>query len=170
MKNKYKSDEFTKLYEKYTEEIYRYCYIKLKPNSQMAEDCTHNAFLALYEKLKVGIAIENPRAFLYKTASNFVLKAYRDNEKHRIAEIPLDEYHGKTQDEQYLMDSDIDYDMLSKQIMSMLSPDEQKLFVMKFVDDLTLSQIKESLNISNDAAIKRIQRLRAKLINFVNSK
>lgn len=170
MKNKYKGDEFTQLYEEYTEEIYRYCYIRLRPNSQIAEDCTHNAFLALFEKLKNGTVVENPRAFLYKTANNFVLKAYRNNEKYRAREMPFDECDRTPKNEQYVIDSDIDYDILSRQIMSILSPDEQKLFMMKFVEGLTLAQIKESLNISSDAAIKRIQRLRAKIVNFINSK
>lgn len=168
MSLKIKNSEFTQLYEKYREEIYRYCYIKLKPNSQTAEDCTQNAFLALYEKLKNGVSIDNPRAFLYKAASNYVLKAYRDNEKHHFNSVPLDDYENKLCDNQYEIDSNIDYALLNKRLLSLLNKDEQELFRLKFIDDLTISQIKDALNISNDAAAKRLQRLRAKLINSVN--
>ena len=59
-------------YEKYFQSIYKYCRVRLGEFSQYAEDCVQDAFLVFYNKLRDGETVEQPRAFLYRTADNFV--------------------------------------------------------------------------------------------------
>lgn len=169
MKSKQRPDEFTPVYRQYREEIYKYCYLKLSPDAEAAEDCMQNAFIALFEKLKQGVEVQYPRAFLYKAANNYVLKEYRRHEKQKSNIIPLDELEGRACDNQYKIDDDIDYEALNKRLMSILTDEEQELFRLKYIEDLKISQIKDVLNISEQAAAKRIQRMRAKIINSVDT-
>ena len=68
-------DRFTQIYNEYKGPIYKMCLVRLKDENS-AEDCMQNAFIVLYKKMLNKEEIENPRAFLYKTAGNFVLKCF----------------------------------------------------------------------------------------------
>ena len=60
------------LYDDYRLKLFNFCLARLSGERESADDCVQEAFLVLSTKLKNGEEIENPRAFLYRTAENFV--------------------------------------------------------------------------------------------------
>ena len=160
-------DRFTQIYNEYKSSIYRFCLVKLNGDSDSAEDCMQNSFIVLYKKMKNNEEIENPRAFLYKTASNYVLKCIEAKAKENSKTVPISEYEDKAVDNQSIIDSDIDYSILNKKLNDLLNPDEQMLLKLKYIDDLTIDQVAGILNISKPAVAKRLQRLREKIKNSI---
>lgn len=155
-------DRFTQIYNEYKGPIYKMCLVKLKDENS-AEDCMQNAFVVLYKKMLNKEEIENPRAFLYKTAGNFVLKCFDERSRQLEKTVPITEYGDKLIDEQSKIDSNIDFELLNKQLNAVLTPDEQRLLKLKYIDDLTIDAVAKSLNISKTAVAKRLQRLREKI-------
>ncbi|MCH5316016.1 MAG: sigma-70 family RNA polymerase sigma factor [Eubacterium sp.] len=160
-------DRFTQIYNEYKSSIYSFCLVKLNGDSNGAEDCMQNSFMVLYKKMKNDEEIVNPRAFLYKTASNYVLKCIEAKAKENSKIVPISEYEDKAVDNQSIIDSDIDYSILTKKLNELLNPDEQKLLKLKYIDDLTIEQVSGILNISKPAVAKRLQRLREKIKNSI---
>lgn len=160
-------DRFTQIYNEYKGSVYKFCLVKLNGDSDSAEDCMQNSFIVLYKKMKNDEEIKNPRAFLYKTASNYVLKCIEAKAKENRKTVPISEYEDKAVDSQSIIDSDIDYSILNKKINDALNPDEQMLLKLKYTDDLTIEQVAGILNISKPAVAKRLQRLREKIKNSI---
>ena len=154
---------FTQLYNEHRKAVYKLCLARLSYDERSAEDCMQNAFLVLYKKLSSGEEIVYPKAFLYKTANKFVLKNIYEKQKYNKRYAPLEDYKSQGVDEQYEIDSKLDYDLLEKQISSCLNKSELELLKLKYIDDYTIEQTAEILNISKTAAAKRLQRLREKI-------
>lgn len=159
-------DRFTQIYNEYKSAIYKFCLIKLG-DSDSAEDCMQNAFMVLYKRMLNKEEINNPRAFLYKTASNFVMKAIESKAKESSKTVPISEYEDKAVDNQNNIDSDIDYELLNKQLNELLNPDEQLLLKYKYIYDFTIEETAKQLNITKPAVAKRLQRLREKIKNSI---
>ncbi len=159
-------DRFTQLYNQYKSPIFKMCLVKLK-DSDSAEDCMQNAFMVLYKKMLAGEEIENPRAFLYKTSGNFVLKCFDEKTKHNQRMVPIYDYEDKLIDDNNKIYSNMDYEALNKQLNDVLNPDEQQLLKYKYIYDYTIEETAKKLNISKTAAAKRLQRLRTKIKNSV---
>jgi RNA polymerase sigma-70 factor, ECF subfamily len=98
-KQKYLSD----IYDNYADSIYRF--LLLKTNSvDIAQDLTSETFLRFISKIiNGGVAsdnragfdpakIQNPRAFLYKTAKNLLIDYYRVKNRTVFMENDLGEY------------------------------------------------------------------------------
>ena len=77
-----KQKKFTKIYNIYVEHIYRFIYIKVS-SRQVAEDLTSEVFLNAWKKMcqQDYQAIQNPKAYFYKSARNAVIDFYRTNKK-----------------------------------------------------------------------------------------
>lgn len=159
-------DRFTQIYNEYKSPIYKMCLVKLKDKDN-AEDCMQNAFMVLYKKMLNSEEIKNPRAFLYKTAGNFVFKCFDEKAKNNNRIVPITDYEDKLVDEQSKIDSNIDYELLNRQLNAVLTPDERQLLKYKYVYDFTIEETAKRLNISKTAAAKRLQRLREKIKNSV---
>ena len=160
-------DRFTQIYNRYKSSIYKFCLVKLNGDSNSAEDCMQNAFIVLYKKMKNGEEINNPRAFLYKTAGNYVFKCIEEKTKENAKTVPISEYEDKAVDRQNIIDSDIDYSILNQKLNDVLNPDEKQLLKLKYIDDLTIEQVADILNITKPAVAKRLQRLREKIKNSI---
>lgn len=163
-------EEFTQLYKSYRTAIYKFCLTKLSYESRLAEDCMQNAFVALYKKMLSGEEIHYHRAFLYKAANRYVLKCINENKKYQKRHIPLEEYETNANDAQYLLDGEIDYRFLKSRLEACLNENELELLKLKYIDDLTIEQTAQILNISQTAAAKRLQRLREKIKQNIDYK
>ena len=63
-------------YERYSAEIFRYAY-RLLDDSAMAEDCVAETFSRFLHALHAGTNPENVRAYLYRTAHNWMTDHFR---------------------------------------------------------------------------------------------
>ena len=120
---------FQKYYEEHIEYITQYCYYKLDDYPDYAEDCVQDTFRVLFEKLSNNVELKYIKAFLIKTASNFVNLKFRDIDKEKNINISIDDKEIEIPYEQ-----DFSFDVsdetilhLKNQIISSLTNEEQIL-------------------------------------------
>lgn len=159
--NKIKADElFKTAYEENYVSVYRYCLSKLK-NNEMTEDCVQEAFLVLYKKYLAGEEIEYVKAFLMKTASNFVLKKFEEIKKMQKT-VNIDEIINiPSQNDD--MEERLTFDEYSKQISAALSTLDAEIFTLRYIDEYKIEEIAKRLNMSIPAVTTRLSRIRQKL-------
>lgn len=83
--------EFSKIYDKYIDKIYRFIFLKVS-SPEIAEDLTSETFLRGWMAFKQQTTnnkqptnkIENPPAFLYQIARNLVVDHYREKGKFQV--------------------------------------------------------------------------------------
>lgn len=145
-------------YEKYYQSLFKYCRVRLGEFSEHAEDCVQDAFVILQRKLTEGETIEQPRAFLYRTADNFVKRTTEHYIKERTRTVDLDT--AESTPAPPIISDDFDYDAFAQILISTLTEQEQELYILKYVQQKSLKEIAELLGIQPTAVAKRVSRLR----------
>ena len=170
---KTKADELLeKAFEQYHTAIEKFCIVRLGEASDYAADCVQETYCVFYRKLLDGIEFENPRAFLYKTANNMVLKAKDEYYKNATRTRSLDDAENipiyiEERVEDMLENDEVDIDRAKDILLSMLDEDELTLYEMKYVRRMSLKQIGQTLNIAPTAVAMRTSRLRSKVKELV---
>ena len=155
---------FRQSYELYAQQITKYCMVRLGDSSGTADDCVQNAFLVYYKKLLAGEEIKQPKAFLYRTAENYVKKALREKAQRQRKIIPLDSVRDVSAPEVSDRAARLDYDKIKRILLNNLNDSEQLLYFQKYEQKMSLKEIAEYYNILPTAAANRISRLRKKII------
>lgn len=143
-------EAFGKFYDLYVARIYRFVFFKINSVSD-AQDITSEVFLKLWQSVKAGKDIQNLNAFTYMIARNMVIDFYRQN-NHR--EEPIFEDHQNIPDEQkdllrqQIMDSELT-DVLKG--IENLKDEYKEVIILKYLDELSHSEIASILHKSNGA-------------------
>ena len=147
---------FLDTYEPLRSDLYRYCrHLTRSPwdAEDLAQDAMARAFVTLGQ---MGEAPPNPRAWLFRVASNLWL----DQLRRRRHEEPLGERdEGATAARDPLASREAAGTMLGQ-----LSPQERAAVVLKDVFDLSLEEIAEALSTTTGAVKTALHRGRGKLV------
>lgn len=128
--------------------IYRYCYFRLR-HRQLAEDITQETFLKFYENGHYAEAGKKIR-YLYKIAHNLCVDLYR-NEK--ITTEPLsDDLSAEDTAEEMLTSIAV------KKALTQLDRSEQELLLLRYVNEVPVSDICSILNISRFALYRKTKK------------
>lgn len=149
-------DRFTVIYECCKERMYRTALGILK-DDQKAQDAVHEAFLYLAEhfdalptehKYKIG-------AYLYRSTRNYALKILEAEKK-----TPEDIDPQWPDDAPGMEDRLVSTESLSRMMAALREmPDRYRLpLEYRFLEHKSVQEIAECMNISEDAAYKRIER------------
>jgi len=140
---------FSKIYDRYIDKIYRFIFFKVN-SQEIAQDLTSETFLKGWESFKNGTKIENPQAYLYKTARNLVIDFYREKGKVQIvsADNPLIPDPAPNLEEKAMLSSDLDQ---IRQALTELNDDYQNVIIWYYLDDLSISEISQMLGRTDDA-------------------
>jgi len=134
-------EAFGLLYERYVHRIYNYLYYRTG-NIHEAEDLTARVFMRAYRHIENYTDRGLPfTAWLYRIAHNLVANWYRDNSRRQ--EIILDErlfIQSKSDqpESEYLH---YEAQALLMKIIRRLPPERQQLLILKFVEQMTNSEI-----------------------------
>lgn len=119
---------------------------------EIAQDTFHN-----FLKLDDSAHIENPRAFLYKTANNLALNRIRKYGRHEayVQTVHEDDNHTPTVEREVFAQRDID--LLEKQL-NKLPTLTKDIFLMNRMDSMSYSEISKELNISDSSVQKHMMK------------
>ncbi|MDO8669420.1 MAG: RNA polymerase sigma factor [Candidatus Buchananbacteria bacterium] len=143
-------EAFGKFYDLYVTRIYRFVFFKINSVSD-AQDITSEVFLKLWQYVKAGKDIRNLNALTYMIARNMVIDFYRRNNK---LDDPISDEHFNIPDEQkdilrqQIMDSELN-DVLKG--IENLKDEYKEAIILKYLDELSISEIAKILNKSNGA-------------------
>lgn len=144
--------KFSQIYDRYVEKIYRYVFLRVN-SREAAEDLTSETFLRGYEAFKkTGKKIENPQAFLYKTARNLVVDHYRG--KGRAQLVSIEDSNLQFADNKINLEKDAivasDLDQVRK-AMAGLNEDYQNAIIWRYLEDLPIKEVAHLLDRSEEA-------------------
>ena len=156
----------------YYNDIFYFCFSFLN-DEEDARDVTQEVFLLLGEKAKELENI-NIRAWLYSTAKNKIMEAYRekvirskhvsfDEEGHAVVDPTSADFLDipeEVSDETILSAKD--------RLISKLSPSERALYESIYEKKRTRIEVAEELNISKSAVDMRLYRLKRKIERLVD--
>lgn len=146
--------EFSKIYDKYIDKIYRFIYFKVN-SSEITEDLCSETFLkgwVAFRNQDSNEKIENPPAFLYQIARNLVIDFYR---KKGRAQIISTEHAPRIIDPRMNLKekaNQISEFNQVKKVLVNLKEDYQEVIIWHYLDDLPVSEIAKILNKSEGTA------------------
>jgi len=169
---KYKR-QYEVLYEKYYNKIFVYCNARLHFDKVNAEDCTQRVFETLYVKIEDFYTLENVKAWLYRTADNYIKKCYREWNKENetihyqqidgmedsidLSEIPnYDDLVAQTQIEEY-----------KEKIILGLSQSNKELYQLKFMQKISYKDLALQYETSENTMRQRVFALKREIVKRV---
>lgn len=153
---KSKIDNFSFLYEKYIDEIYKFVYLKTY-DKELTEDLTSQTFLKALDKIHTFKVTPdaNFRAWLYRIAYNLVVDNYKQlKETIDLSEVLECGYS-------YDFAQDVDNKDKLKEVMDFfetLKPKHKEILIMRLWDDLSFKEISEITGESLDNCKKIVSR------------
>lgn len=143
--------DFDEQYDK----IYRYCYFKLH-HQQMAEDVTQETFLRFLENSNYCEKGQKIR-YLYTIAHNLCVDIYRAKQ----AELLADELLIEDREDEILTGIAI------KEAVSQLAKEEQEFLLLKYVNEVPVSDICSILKMSRFSLYRKNMKILKKLKNIL---
>lgn len=143
------SQEFEKIYLKYSDKIYRYVYLNTS-DPYLSEDITSETFLRIWKNWK-KIKLDFMQALLYKTAKNILIDHYR---KHKNGKkVSLEETVEKGIEPSYDEDliEKIHNDENIRKINDAIKtlPDNLKeVLILRFINDLSAKEAAQIMDTS----------------------
>lgn len=142
------TDQFMEYYEKYHDDIFRYCMVKTRDRSKSL-DITQDTFMKFWEYILKGKEIEQERPLLYRIASNLIIDSYRKKKDILSPDFTTGEYEHHVQYD----DSDRQIDKLDgERIIGLLHelPElTREIITLRFINDFSISEIAHTINRDN---------------------
>jgi RNA polymerase sigma-70 factor (ECF subfamily) len=168
---------FTGIVNRYYERILKFCCYALGGNRSLAEDCTQDVFLILYERMGSLKDYDKIGGWLYKTAdhiSKHYAASLRRERKTFAApfgsseeggeEAPVDRLAaGNITSEEERIAEEKAIDRAAGEIRKRLKPFDERVLDLAFQKKYPLKEVAARLNISLSAAKSRVSRLRQKI-------
>ncbi|OGZ02291.1 MAG: hypothetical protein A2430_02470 [Candidatus Liptonbacteria bacterium RIFOXYC1_FULL_36_8] len=151
-----KAESFGFLYDSYHEKIYRFIYLKVS-HKEEAEDITHQVFLSAWQNIKNYSSKGFPfSSWLYQIAKNKVIDHYRSAKP----KISIELVSEKNLETNLIADptSSTNFDEMEsvKKAIEKLTPEQQDVLIMRFIEDLPIKEVALTLN-KTPGAVKLIQ-------------
>jgi RNA polymerase sigma-70 factor (ECF subfamily) len=169
---------FNGIVTRYYERILKFCVYSLGGNISLAEDCTQDIFLVLYENMARLKDYDKIGGWLYKTAGHISSRyaaslrkerakfaAPGGNNRDGAEESPVDriaaEKNIKTEEEQRAEEEAVD--RAAAAIGMHLKPRDEEILELAFRQKRPLKEVAARLNLSLSAVKSRTSRLRQKI-------
>lgn len=137
------------LYEQHSPGIYRYAY-RLLGNSDLAEDCVSETFSRFLQALQNGRGpTNNPQAYLYRIAHNWVTDHYRRPSIQQIELTPdINEDTNSNPSDLYSQNMELEK---VRRALGKLPLEQQRVIIMRFLDDLSHAEVATAMGKTTEA-------------------
>ena len=148
--------EFIEACEVHSDALFRYCFFKIS-DREIAKDLVQETFMKTWNYLTKGEKIGNLRAFFYRTLSNLIIDEYR--KKKAVSLDNLQEKTGFDQgfDEEEILEDKIDAEK-ALLLLHQIGEDYKDIIVMRYVQELSIKEIAEIINESENTVSVKIHR------------
>ncbi len=142
------TDQFMEYYEKYSDDIFRFCMVKTKDRS-LSLDITQDTFMKFWEYIIKDTDIENERPLLYRIAKNLIIDSYRKKKA-----LLVEDYADiGAQDDLSLDDSQRLADVIDGEkaisLLHQLPELTREIITLRFLHDFSISEIAHTIKREN---------------------
>lgn len=149
------SENFLKAYDEYSNDLFRHCYFRIFDRS-LAKDLAQEAFCKTWVYIADGKKIDNVRAFLYKVANNLIVDEIRKKKSLSLEGLMEEGFSPKDE-----TTPDMEQTITGQEViktLELLEEPYRTAVTMRFVDDLSPTEIARILDISESNVSVRIHR------------
>jgi RNA polymerase sigma-70 factor, ECF subfamily len=145
------AEALAEIYDRYSPVLYAYA-MRLLSDTALAEDCVAESFVRFLKSLQKGQGPrDHLRAYLYRIAHNWIVDYYRDHQKtSELTETLPGEEFTEEEATKRVRQREI------RQAIQYLTPDQQKVIALKYLEDQSNEEIAQVLQ-KPVGAIKAIQ-------------
>ncbi|MBI2577660.1 MAG: RNA polymerase sigma factor [Candidatus Wildermuthbacteria bacterium] len=161
-KAKSNTQEYEKLYRKYASNIYVYLWHRVGRSKEIAEDLMQETFLRAFRSLsRFRDQGYSYLTYLIRIAHNLLVNHYRKPKETSLSSSTR-EFADEGEDLEGTVDRKLEADVLAATIKK-LSPKEQELIKMRYKDDLSIKEISEKVDKTENAVKLSLSRTRKRL-------
>ncbi|MFA4815099.1 MAG: RNA polymerase sigma factor [Candidatus Gracilibacteria bacterium] len=153
-------EQFAQAYDQHADAIFRHCYLRVY-DRELAKDLMQETFMKAWKYYSEGEGekIENPKALLYKIATNLIIDhsrrpgSKRTDSLEDLAEAgfePGEDRSDKLKDELDAKDA--------LKVLAYIKEDYREVLILRYFSDLSLKQTAEALGISENLVSVRLNR------------
>lgn len=147
--------EFNQIYEEYADAIFRHLYYRLQDRDRALE-LVQDVFTRLWQYLESGKAVEHPKAFLYRSASNAFVNEIRGGRRtvslESMTETGFDIKYEKGDVEELAIQQEI----VKK--LNIIDKGHRDVLVMRYMEGMQVKEIATLLGKSENNVSVRIKR------------
>lgn len=147
--------EFLAAYDQYADAIFRHCYFRAF-DRERGKDLMQETFMRMWGYLSKGGEVLNMRAFLYRIANNLLADEARKKKEMSLDKLQEDGFDPGL-DETPMMQSKIEHSRVLRSL-SRLDSSYRDMIIMRYVNELSPSEIAEVTGESANAVSVRIYR------------
>ena len=136
------------IYERYNAELFRYACRQLG-DRDLAEDCVSETFSRFLQAWRGGVRPENTRAYLYRTAQNWITDTYRRQPLPSLA-LEDDLHAGPEGNPAHLVAEELDRQNV-RSAMLRLSYEQRQVLELRFLENWPYEEVAALLGKSLDA-------------------
>lgn len=167
-------DRFNEVYNKYWSMIYNYCLENLYKDVDSANDACTNVFM-VFNRKQDKVSDESVRLWLYSTAKN-VIKSVKRRYARKFKNIKIQNIDDCEISVELFDDITMSPEYIKKvkiEIMERLDENDKILFKYKYIDEKSLNEIAEILNIPYSTLyynMTEVTRLSKKILKEITDK
>jgi RNA polymerase sigma-70 factor, ECF subfamily len=153
-------ETFLKEYDQHADSIYRFCLFKLSDKEE-ARDVVQETFLKAWDYLARGGEIRNVKAFIFRIARNLVIDKYRKKNTESLDLLTENGFDPKFEEETEITDRLDAQNILP--LLDQLSAEYKEIILLRYVEELTIGEMAETLGQSVGNISVKLFRAMAKL-------
>ncbi len=147
--------KLTEAYNEYSDAIFRYCFFKIS-DREKAIDFVQETFVRTWQYLVNGNEIENIKTFLYTTARHIIIDEYRKKKTLSLDDI-VDQGVGPYIEIEEALYTSIDANRVMEHVRK-LPEIYSSVIIMRYTNDLSVKDIAQIINESEDVVSVRLHR------------
>ena len=166
-----RQNEFEEIFKLYHNEILGFTITKVNDRN-MALDIVQDVFLRFWEQVKKGEEIQNHRGFLYRVTRNRIIDHYR-SKKMLVDLEEIEDSEVSTDDDADSILSTIDSSLSGVKVTELLDTlpyNLKEILVLRFVDELSVSDIAKLLETTPNTVSIRVYRALKELKKRITEK
>jgi RNA polymerase sigma-70 factor (ECF subfamily) len=155
MKKNFQEQDFLKAYDELSDVLFRHSFFRVS-NREVALDLVQEAFLKTWNHMSRGNSIQNMRSFLYRVTNNLIIDYYRKSKSFSLDNL-LDEGFDVADSGHTEIVESAEISQIKKALKT-LPENECHIITLRYIDGLSIQEISELLNESENVISVRIHR------------
>lgn len=163
------NEYFGEIYDRYSDKVYGKCILMVK-DLTLAQDLAQDILVKAFTKLSTFQGKSSFGTWLYRVTYSHCIDYIRKNknmykeelEEDKVENVGADDTGIDEVHEKVLFEMKIQY---VKEILSRMKSEERALILMKYLDNMSITELSEMLEVSESAVKMKLKRARDKIRN-----